>query len=158
MFGGAVSANRREVAQKYRPALTMTASAASGLKVFERICAKCHKIDGKGFEAGPDISDVHNRSREALLYDILDPNAKVEPRFTDYSVVLVDGRIFNGLMVSETVDAVVLNQAENKQQVIARNDIEMIRASGKSLMPEGVEKEITIQQMANLLEYLKARD
>ncbi|MBP87100.1 MAG: hypothetical protein CMJ64_10350 [Planctomycetaceae bacterium] len=158
LFGGAVSANRREVAQKYRPALTMTASAASGLKVFERICAKCHKIDGKGFEAGPDISDVHNRSREALLYDILDPNAKVEPRFTDYSVVLVDGRIFNGLMVSETVDAVVLNQAENKQQVIARNDIEMIRASGKSLMPEGVEKEITIQQMANLLEYLKARD
>ncbi|MDP6718422.1 MAG: hypothetical protein QGF59_07230, partial [Pirellulaceae bacterium] len=65
---------------------------------------------------------------------------------------------FNGLMVSETVDAVVLKQAENKQQVIARNDIEMIRASGKSLMPEGVEKEITIQEMTDLLEYLKARD
>ena len=158
LFGGAVSANRREVAEKYRPSLTMTASSAAGLKVFERVCAKCHKIDGKGFEAGPDISDVRNRSREALLYDILDPNAKVEPRFTDYSVALVDGRIFNGLMVSETVDAVVLKQAENKQQVIARNDIEMIRASGKSLMPEGVEKEITIQEMTDLLEYLKARD
>ncbi|MCH7686010.1 MAG: c-type cytochrome, partial [Planctomycetes bacterium] len=132
--------------------------SAAGLKIFERVCAKCHKIDGKGYEAGPDISDVRNRSREALLYDILDPNAKVEPRFTDYTVVLVDGRVFNGLMVSETVDAVILKQAENKQQVIARNDIEMIRASGKSLMPEGVEKEITIQQMADLLEYLKARD
>ena len=61
-------------------------------------------------------------------------------------------------MVSETVDAVILKQAENKQQVIARNDIELIRASGKSLMPEGVEKEIAIQQMTDLLEYLKARD
>jgi putative membrane-bound dehydrogenase-like protein len=158
LFGGAVSANRREVAQKYRPALTMTASLAAGLKIFERVCAKCHKIDGKGNDVGPDISDVRNRSREALLYDILDPNAKVEPRFTDYTVVLIDGRVFNGLMISETVDAIILKQAENKQQVIARNDIEIIRASGKSLMPEGVEKEITIQQMADLLEYLKARD
>ena len=58
---------------------------------------------------------------------------------------------------NETVDAVILRQEENKQQIIARNDIDIIRASGKSLMPEGVEKEITIQQMADLLEYLKAR-
>ncbi len=128
------------------------------MKVFERICAKCHKIDGKGYSAGPDISDVRNRSREALLYEILDPNAKVEPRFTDYTVVTIDGRVFNGLMVSQTVDAVILQQAENKQQVIARNDIDILRATGKSLMPEGVEKDITIQQMADLLEYLKSRD
>ncbi len=158
LFGGAVSANRRQVAEEYRPALTMAASLSAGRKVFERICAKCHKIDGKGDSAGPDISDVRNRSREALLYDILDPNAKVEPRFTDYAVVTVDGRVFNGLMVSETVEAVILRQTENKQRIIARNDIDTIRASGKSLMPEGVEKEITIQQMADLLEYLKSRD
>ena len=158
LFGGAVSADRREVAARYRPALTGAASSSAGSKVFERVCAKCHKIDGKGYEAGPDISDVRNRSREALLHDILDPNAIVEPRFIDYSVILTDGRIFNGLMVSETVEAVVLKQAEDQQQVIARNDIEIIQASGKSLMPEGVEKDVTIQQMTDLLEYLKARD
>ena len=158
LFGGAVSANRRAVAIKYRPALTQIASAETGRKVFTRVCAKCHKIDGEGFPVGPDISDVRNRSRMALLYDILDPNAKVEPRFTDYTVLLHDGRVFNGLMVSETVGVVVLKQAQNKQQTIARNDIEIIRASNKSLMPEGVEKEITIQQMADLLEYLKSHD
>ncbi|MFQ5734227.1 MAG: HEAT repeat domain-containing protein, partial [Planctomycetaceae bacterium] len=157
LFGGAVSANRREVANRYRPALTRTASVAAGFKVFQKSCAKCHKVDGKGHNVGPDISDVRNRSREALLYDILDPNLKVEPRFTDYVVATSDGRVYNGLMISETPAAIVLRQPEGKQQVIARADIERIRAGGKSLMPEGVEKEITVQQMADLLEYLKNR-
>ncbi|MBI2477740.1 MAG: c-type cytochrome [Planctomycetia bacterium] len=157
LLGGAVSSNRREVAQQYHTALTMKASVAEGLTVFNRICAKCHRIDGQGHEVGPDISDVRNRSHEALLYDILDPNQKLEPRFTDYTVVTEDGRIFNGLMVSETAEAVVLLQAEGKQQIIARGEIDELQASGKSLMPEGVEKDVTVQQMADLLEYLKSR-
>jgi putative membrane-bound dehydrogenase-like protein len=155
LFGGAVSANRREVAEQYTAALTMKSSAAEGMKLFDRVCAKCHRIDGRGHEVGPDISDVRNRSRDALLYDILDPNQKLEPRFTDYLVVTDDGRIFNGLMVSETAEAVVLRQPEGKELTIARNEIEELRGSGKSLMPEGVEKELTVQQMADLLEYLK---
>ena len=157
LLGGAVSANRREVAKQYAAALTTEATSEAGVKVYDRICAKCHRLDGRGHEVGPDISDVRNRSREALLFEILDPNKKLEPRFTDYVVVTVNGQVFNGLMVSETSDAVVLRQAEGKQQVIARNQIEELRASGKSLMPEGVEKEVTIQQMADLLEFLKSR-
>ena len=157
LFGGAVSDNRREVAQQYESALSLEGSVAAGAKVFQRSCAKCHKLDGQGHEVGPDISDVRNRSHEALLYDILDPNRKLEPRYTDYSVLTEDGRMLNGLMVSETAEAVILRQAEGKQEVIARNQIDEIRASGKSLMPEGVEKEVSVQQMADLLKYLKSR-
>ena len=158
IFGGAVSANRQAVATQYRSALTMPeASVTGGAAVFKRICSKCHKLDGQGANVGPDISDVRNRSREALLFDILDPNRKVEPRFMDYTVVTTDGRTFNGLMISETPEAVVLRQAEGKQQVIPRNDIEIVKASGRSLMPEGVEKDVTVQQMADLLAFLKAR-
>jgi putative heme-binding domain-containing protein len=157
LFGGAVSANRREVAREYSAALTRKASATDGRKVFDRICAKCHKMDGRGYEVGPDISDVRNRSREALLFDILDPNQKLEPRFSDYIVVTIDGRVFNGLMVSETAETVTLRQPEAKEVTIARNEIDELRASGKSVMPEGVEKDVTVQQMADLLEYLKSR-
>ena len=107
---------------------------------------------------GPDLSDVRNRSREALLYDILDPNRKLEPRFTDYSVVDDEGRVFNGLIVSETPEHIILKQAEGKQQIIPRGKIDLLKASGKSLMPEGVEKEITIQQMADLLKFLKGAE
>jgi putative membrane-bound dehydrogenase-like protein len=157
VFGGAVSANRREVAERYRAALSLKSSAAAGVKVFERICIKCHKLDGRGHDVGPDISDVRNRSHEALLFDILDPNSKVEPRFTDYSVELLDGRTFNGLMISESAEAVVLRQAEGKERVIARSEIDSLRASGRSLMPEGVEKDISVQEMADLIAFLKSR-
>jgi putative heme-binding domain-containing protein len=156
LYGGAISANRREVAKQYLPAIAMKASVAAGSEVFKRTCIKCHKMDGQGFEVGPDISDVRNRSREALLYDILDPNRKLEPQFTDYLVMTDDGRIFNGLMVAETAETVILRQAEGKQQIIPRAEIEQIRASGKSLMPEGVEKDVSVQQMADLIEYLKS--
>jgi len=155
IFGSEVSADRVEVAREYHPSLTMQASRAAGQQVYDRICSKCHRIDGRGFEVGPDISDVRNRSREALLYDILDPNQKLEPKFTAYQVLTDDGLVFQGLMVSETPEAIVLRLAEGKEQTISRQEIEELQANGKSLMPEGVEKDITVQQMADLLEYLK---
>lgn len=155
LFGGAVSSNRKAVAQKYQPALSLDASAGAGLKVFEKTCSKCHRINGKGHQVGPDLSDVRNRSKLALLYDILDPNSKVEPRFTAYTVVTVDGKVFNGLIVSESAEAVVLRMAEGKEQTIGRGEIEVIQASKVSLMPEGVEKDINPQNMADLLEFLK---
>ena len=103
------------------------------------------------------MSDVRNRSKLALLYDILDPNAKVEPRFTAFSVRTVDGEVFNGLVVAETDEAVILGLGDGKQQTISRGDIEQIKASEVSLMPEGIEKEVTVEAMADLLQYLKAR-
>ena len=92
------------------------------------------------------------------MYDILDPNSKVEPRFTSYSILTVDGEVFNGLVVSETSDAVVLKMAEGKQATIGRAEIERLKVSDVSLMPEGIEKDITPQQMADLLGYLKNRN
>ena len=156
LFGGAVSSNRQQVGREYQEALTLKASAEAGAKVFKRICSQCHRIDGQGHQAGPDISDVRNRSRSALLYDILDPNAKVEPRFTAYTVVTDDGKIYNGLIASETSEAVVLRMAEGKEQTIGRGQIEEIRASNVSLMPEGIEKDVKLQDMADLLEFLKS--
>ena len=157
LLGGAVSENRRAVVQEYQDALSLPGSPESGAAVFRRTCAQCHIVDGYGYKAGPDISDVRNRSRPALLYDILDPNAKVEPRFTAYTVVATDGRTFNGLIASESTDAVVLQMAEGKQQVIGRSEIDEIRSSSVSLMPEGVEKDVSVQEMADLLEFLAKR-
>ncbi|QDT11192.1 Cytochrome c [Planctomycetes bacterium K23_9] len=155
LFGGAVSTNRQQVAKDYESALELKASGGEGAKVFARICAACHRRNGVGHDAGPDLSDTQNRSKAALLYDILDPNAKVEPRFTAYSILSVDGQVFNGLIVSESSEAVVLKMAEGKSKTIGRAEIEEIKVSKVSMMPEGIEKDITPQQMADLLAYLK---
>jgi len=154
LFGGAVSANRSKVAEEYKSALSLKGSFTDGKEVFSRVCAACHRRDGVGHEAGPDLSDVRNRSKAALLYDILDPNAKVEPRFIASSILTIDGSVFQGLIASETSDAIVLTMAEGKQQTIGRAEIERMKVSDVSLMPEGIEKDVTVQQMADLLEYL----
>ena len=156
LLGGAVSPNRKAVASKYRKALELKTSITEGAKVFEKTCSKCHKRNGKGFVVGPDITDVRNRSKEALLYDMLDPNSKVEPRFSDYVIITQKGKTYNGLLISETTEAIVLRQAGGKEEIIPRSEILQLQATGKSLMPEGIEKEVTIQQMADLLEFLKS--
>ena len=157
LFGGAVSKNRVEVAKQYESALALTGNFSDGKSVFKRVCASCHRIDGEGQTTGPDLSDVRNRSKTALLYDILDPNSKVEPRFTAYSVLTLEGDIFTGLIESENSEAIILKMAEGKSKAIGRAEVDQLKASDVSLMPEGVEKDITPQQMADLLSYLKDR-
>ena len=156
LLGGAVSENRRDVVEQYRPSLTTVGSAARGRQVFMRVCASCHRRDGDGHEVGPDISDVRNRSKATLLYEILDPNAKVEPRYGSYNVLTVDGRVFNGLLASESENAIVLKVSGGNQVTVGRAEIERMKVSSVSLMPAGIEKDVTIQQMADLLEFLKS--
>ncbi len=154
LFGGVVSANRSQVAKDYEKCLTLSASAGEGAKVFARTCATCHRFDGNGHSVGPDLGDLRNRSKPTILYEILDPNSKVEPRFTAYSVLTVDGAVYNGLIDSETPESIVLNMAEGKKQSIGRAEIEQLKVNDVSLMPEGIEKDIRLQEMADLLEYL----
>ena len=106
---------------------------------------------------GPDISDTRARARDALLYDVLDPNRRVDPQYTEYIVVTTDGRLLNGLMIAESTDSVTLRQPEGREQTIARSDIEELKTTNKSLMPEGIERDVTVEQMADVLEFLKGR-
>ena len=89
-----------------------------------------------------------------MLTDILDPNRTVEPRYSSYIAALADGRTVVGLLSAESSASITLKLANGVEETIQRNQIEQFRSSGRSLMPEGVEKDITPAQMADLLEYL----
>jgi len=155
LFGGAVSADRQRVAQDYAAALSLDADIARGALIFERTCSKCHRIGGLGHNVGPDISDTRARAADALLYDILDPNRRVDPQYTEYIVVTKDGQLLNGLLVSETPATLTLKQPEGRQVAVDRSEIEELRSSNRSLMPEGIEKDVTVQQMADVLAFLR---
>jgi putative membrane-bound dehydrogenase-like protein len=157
LFGGTVSANRKEVADQYAKALDMKGDMIRGAAVFAKTCSKCHRINNVGHNVGPDISDTRARARDALLYDVLDPNRRVDPQFTEYIVVTTDGRLFNGLMIAESTDSVTLRQPEGREQTIPRSEIEDLKTTNKSLMPEGIERDVTVEQMADVLEFLKGR-
>ncbi|QDU64019.1 Cytochrome c [Planctomycetes bacterium Pan216] len=157
VFGGEISENRREVVDKYLPALGNPGDPHHGQLVFRKRCSVCHRIAGEGHIVGPDISDVRNKTPQTLLYDILDPNRAVDPRYTDYVIVTNDGNVVNGLLAGETSEAIVLRGAEGKENIVPRGDIEEMRATGKSIMPEGFEKDLSVTDLADLIAFLKSR-
>ena len=156
LFAGETLGPRREIIAQYQPALSSKSDLAAGKKVFKRECLTCHKLGSEGYEVGPNLATIKNRTAPEILVHVLDPNKEVSPNYLEYVVVTDDGLIETGIIVNETPSSITLKKAENKQITILRENIEEIRSSGKSLMPEGFEKKIKPREMADLIAYLMA--
>lgn len=155
LFGGEVTGNRAEVVAIYQPVLDLNGDAARGEAVFKKNCLTCHRVGKDGYAVGPDLASTLNKSDADLLIAILDPNREAQPNFTSYTVVTEQGKILNGLIAAETATSLTLRRAEGKEDVVLRRNIETLVSNGKSLMPEGLEKEISPEQMADLLRFLR---
>jgi putative heme-binding domain-containing protein len=154
-LAGAVDPNRQKLVEQYLKALAdQPGDASRGKAVFAKRCANCHRLEEVGHSLGPDLAALTNRSAEALLTAILDPNRAVEDKFLEYVVLLTDGRQVNGMLLEETGASLTLAAPEGKQATIPRSEVDQLRSSGKSLMPEGVEKDIPPADAADLVAYL----
>ena len=156
LLAGDVDANRAKVIADYKPALETTGDIAKGKLLFQQKCANCHQIAGVGHVVGPNLQSVANKSLADLLIAILDPNREAQPNFATYVVETQDGKVLNGLLVGDTATSVTLRRAEAKEDVVLRSNIETIVSNGKSLMPEGFEKDVSPAALADLLAYLKS--
>ncbi len=154
LFESAAPAERRGAIDAYQVALTTPGDRARGQTVLKRECLVCHRLGDVGHDVGPNLLSVRRRTPDELLLHILDPNREVAPNFVEYVVVTADGRTTTGVVAAESATTITLGRAEGQQETILRADIEAITSSGKSLMPEGLEKRITIQEMADLLTLL----
>jgi putative heme-binding domain-containing protein len=112
-------------------------------------------MQGVGQKLGPDLASVASRQSDLLIADILDPSQQVSPDYLNYLVVTTDGRVLNGLIAGETTESLTLRREEGRQDTVLRRDIEELRTIGKSIMPDGLEKLITPEQLADLLEFLR---
>src|SRR5262249_15411387 len=101
------------------------------------------------------LSGVASRPREALLVDILDPSKEIAPDYANYVLVTQRGQVLTGLLVAETATTVKLRRAEGAEDTVPRSQIQELRASGQSLMPEGLEQALGVQDVADLLEFLQ---
>lgn len=146
---------RKEVLERYRPALTLSGDARRGREVFTRQCATCHRVAAVGVDVGPDIGDTRTKSKEMLLGDILNPNQAIDGNYVGYVVALKDGAVLDGVIAAETATSLTLKRAEGKTEILLRKDIDELRSSGQSLMPEGLEKNVSVEEMADLLTFLK---
>jgi putative membrane-bound dehydrogenase-like protein len=157
LLAGQVAADRQKVVDSYKGALTLKADAAQGKMVFKKNCAVCHRLENVGVEVGPDLlSALRTKTPETLLIDILDPSREVDPRYINYQVTTKAGRSFSGLMAAETASSVTLRRAEKAEDTILRSQIDDLQATAKSLMPEDLEKQMSRQDMADVIAYLMA--
>ncbi len=147
---------RGDVLAVYKPVLEMKGDVARGKEAFKKTCAACHKLEGVGFELAPNLAAMKNRGPEAILLNVLDPNREVNPQYLNYVVQLGDGRTLNGIISAETATSLTLKRADNATDTVLRIDIERLKSTGQSLMPEGLEKQVDKQAMSDLLEYFKS--
>jgi putative membrane-bound dehydrogenase-like protein len=153
--GQSISPDRQQVFDAYRSQAFGGGDSANGKLVFEKNCAACHSLDNSAEAIGPNLAAMASRGAESVLFNILVPNGEVGPQFLDYVVMTTDGQVITGMVAGETTTAVTLRNADNKTTTVLRVDIEEMQNTGKSLMPEGFEKVIDQQAMADLLTYLQ---
>jgi putative membrane-bound dehydrogenase-like protein len=155
--GQGVAKDRQKVVREYKDGGVLSGGGdpAEGKLVFEKNCATCHEIGGIGHAVGPNLASMVNRGAESVLFNLLAPNAEVDPRFMEYVVATVDGQVISGVVAGETPTAVTLRGSENKTTTVLRVDIDDIHSTGKSLMPEGLEKVIDKKSMLNLIGFLQ---
>jgi len=148
-------ADRKQVLAEYQSALKLAADADRGKNLFAKHCAQCHRIGDVGVDVAPDISDSRTKQPAQLLADILQPNRAIDTNYVSYSVITADGRVLSGIIAAETAAALTLKQPEGKSITLARDEIDEIRSTGVSLMPDGLEKNLSQQQMADVIAFIK---
>jgi putative membrane-bound dehydrogenase-like protein len=156
LFADAISPDRQKLIDAYQPALKLTGDPRRGTELFKKHCAACHKLGDVGHVVGPDLASVGDKSPQGLMIAILDPNRVVEARYVNYTALTRNGQTFTGVLASETGNSITLLAQEGKQQVILRSDLEELISTGKSAMPEGLEKDIKPQDLADLIAYLRS--
>ena len=145
---------REKVVRRYEAALDLKGEAFRGEQVFKRVCSKCHKKNGVGAEVGPDLGTVQNRPAPLLLEDILVPSKSIAQKYEAYVVDTASGGIQEGVLGSQTPTTITLRKEEGKEIIIPRKDIKRMYLANLSAMPADLEKQVDIQQMADLLKFL----
>jgi len=156
LFAGEVRTDRSQVVQEYQSVLDLEGDVAQGWEVFKKRCAVCHRVRDTGHQVAPELASVQNKSVGDLLVAILDPNREAQPNFNAYNVISHDGRVYNGIIAAESANSVTLRRAEGKEDVILRSSIDELMSTGRSLMPEGLEKDLSRKELADVIAFVKS--
>jgi putative heme-binding domain-containing protein len=131
-------------------------SPYEGQKVFTLTCAVCHRLFGQGGQIGPDLTTYKRDDIDNLLLNIINPSAEIREGYENYLLTTKDGRTLSGFLADKDSRVVVLRGLDGENNVIARTDITEMKASGLSLMPEGLLDVLNDRQVRDLFAYLRS--
>lgn len=146
-----------DISPDTRNALDLEGDAERGRDLFDEHCAVCHLPSG-GRRIGPNLAGVSSNTRAQLLQSIANPSAVVEPRYRNYIVTTHDGRLYAGIIVSESPGTVTIRNAAGDDEVLLLKDIETMRPSRLSLMPQDLAEILSPQDLADLIAFLQGAD
>ncbi len=129
----------------------------SGQKVFAGVgtCAKCHVVNQQGIEVGPDLTAIGSKLTKNAIYEsIFFPSAGISHNYENWMVMTVDGEMITGVLLGETDKEIQLKDAQGIKHVISTEDVEQKKRQQLSLMPEGLHKEMSEQELVDLVAYL----
>ncbi|HQR41288.1 MAG TPA: c-type cytochrome, partial [Gemmatales bacterium] len=133
---------------------TLQGDVTRGKAVFTKHCMQCHKFEGQGHDVGP-VLDGAERTREYLLANVVDPNRVVGTPYFTRTIVLKNGKLLTGILVEEDATTLRLKRENAIIEVVVKADIEEQKTSTKSLMPEGLSNNMTVQDLRDLFQYLE---
>jgi putative heme-binding domain-containing protein len=131
------------------------ADPGRGRLVFNRTCLPCHRLFDAGGDVGPDLTGSDRANRDYILENVLDPSAAVAREYTLANVATTDGRLVAGI-IREQNDRSLTIQTANERIVLPREDIEDLKPSTVSMMPEGQLERLSPQEIRDLFAYLAA--
>lgn len=130
--------------------------AGKGAPLYEKHCAICHQVGGKGAKIGPQLDGIGLRGLDRLLEDTLDPNRNVDQAFRTTSLMLASGKSVQGLLLREEGEVLVLADNLGKEVRITKKDVEERTLSPLSPMPANFHEQMTEAEFNHLLAYLLA--
>ncbi|WP_114749056.1 PVC-type heme-binding CxxCH protein [Pleomorphovibrio marinus] len=135
--------------------LTMKGDKENGLRIFKENCALCHQVGSIGMDFGPNLTEIGSKlSREAQFISIIHPDAGINFGFEGYLITLNDGSVIGGIIASQTETDLDLKLPGGNSMSLKTSDISSMEQMENSMMPSGLEKAMTTQELVDLVEYL----
>ena len=120
-------------------------------------CSSCHRVGDRGKRVGPDLTTIgSSRSTSDLLESIVFPSASIVRDYDSYKILTQDGRVLSGVLVSESVDGYLLQQASGETVSVGRDEVEQIQPSIVSMMPAGLDEALSESELADVVAYLQS--
>jgi len=135
-------------------ARTGSGRSEQGVLVFEKLCAKCHELRGKGRHVGPPLDQALGGDLGEIVTAIVNPNELVRREYFATGVLLDDGRFPQGILVSRDRHRVILRREEGVEESFPAFKVRQIIPAGVSYMPEGLLNDLKEDEIRGLLAYL----
>jgi putative membrane-bound dehydrogenase-like protein len=133
-----------------------TGNPYRGKQLFVESCGKCHVLFDQGGKIGPDLTSYKRDDLRGMLLNVLNPSAEIREGYEHYVVRTADGRMLSGFIADQDPQVVVIKGVDGQSISVLRDDIEEMRVMPVSLMPDGVLKDFSEQQLRDLFAYLRA--